>query len=163
MKTTIIKNSHFYIASTKYGIDTLTIQNAGILACLKIIANKEKYFEGNKVFFMETFNGRTFKTVSDLKIKRELKAMLKEFNTSKVLLTKNELIKCCEYFKIALPKMLSEQLTIKFPGTKQKGWHKDHNNYNKREKWERTPAKRKTPARNVVKKATTKRVTAKRK
>jgi|688.fasta_scaffold579888_1 hypothetical protein len=32
-----------------------------------------------------------------------------------------------------------------------RGWHKEHNNYNKAEKWERTPAKRKTPARNVVK------------
>ena len=32
-----------------------------------------------------------------------------------------------------------------------KGWHKDHYNYNKREKHETTPAKRKTPARNVKK------------
>ena len=32
-----------------------------------------------------------------------------------------------------------------------KGWHKDHNNYNKAEKWERTPVKRKTPAKNIVK------------
>lgn len=36
----------------------------------------------------------------------------------------------------------------------ERGWHKDHYNYNKAEKWERTPAKRKTPARNVVKKKT---------
>jgi phage FluMu gp28-like protein len=43
---------------------------------------------------------------------------------------------------IPVPHQLSE---------KQKGWHKDHNNFNKAEKWERTPAKRKTPARNVVK------------
>ena len=33
----------------------------------------------------------------------------------------------------------------------ERGWHKDHYNYNKAEKWERTPAKRKTPARNVKK------------
>ena len=31
-----------------------------------------------------------------------------------------------------------------------RGWHKDHNNYNKAEKHERTPAKRRTPARNVT-------------
>lgn len=41
-------------------------------------------------------------------------------------------------------KMLAEQMS-----EKQKGWHKDHYNYNKAEKWERPPAKRKTPARNV--------------
>jgi hypothetical protein len=34
---------------------------------------------------------------------------------------------------------------------KRKGWHKDHYNYNKAESWERTPAKRKTPARNYSK------------
>ena len=48
-------------------------------------------------------------------------------------------------------KTLSEQLKIKFPGTKQKGWHKDHYNYNKAEKWEVEPKKRKVPARNVKK------------
>jgi len=36
-----------------------------------------------------------------------------------------------------------------FKGLSARGWHKDHNNYNKAEKWERTPAKRKTPARNA--------------
>lgn len=46
-------------------------------------------------------------------------------------------------------KTLSEQLKIKFPGTKQKGWHKDHYNYNKAEKWEIEPKNRKVPARNV--------------
>lgn len=39
-----------------------------------------------------------------------------------------------------------------FKGLSARGWHKDHNNYNKAESWERTPAKRKTPARNVKKK-----------
>jgi hypothetical protein len=36
-----------------------------------------------------------------------------------------------------------------FKGLSARGWHKNHNNYNKAEKWERTPAKRKTPARNA--------------
>ena len=31
-----------------------------------------------------------------------------------------------------------------------RGWHKDHYNYNKAEKHERTPALRRTPARNVT-------------
>jgi hypothetical protein len=35
----------------------------------------------------------------------------------------------------------------------ERGWHKDHYNYNRAEKWERTPAKRKTVARNVAKTA----------
>ena len=34
---------------------------------------------------------------------------------------------------------------------KQKGWHKDHYNYNKAESWEIKPAKRKIPARNYSK------------
>ena len=41
--------------------------------------------------------------------------------------------------------------SIKFEFTKpkQKGWHKDHYNFNKAEKWEIPPKKRKVPARNV--------------
>ena len=31
-----------------------------------------------------------------------------------------------------------------------RGWHKDHYNYNKAEKHERTPGQRRTPARNVT-------------
>lgn len=34
---------------------------------------------------------------------------------------------------------------------RQPGWHKDHNNYNKAEKWELPPSLRRTPARNVTK------------
>lgn len=32
-----------------------------------------------------------------------------------------------------------------------RGWHKDHNNYNKAESWELPPSLRRTPARNVTK------------
>jgi hypothetical protein len=149
MKTTIVKNSHCYIASQKYGYDTVLIQNAGILSCLKIIANRKKYWEGNKIEFVESNNGRTFKKVSEVKLKRELRLMLKEYLNSKVFLTQKELIECCQYFKIKIPAMLSEQLKIKFPATRQKGWHKDHYNFNKAEKWEIPPKKRKVPARNV--------------
>ena len=39
-----------------------------------------------------------------------------------------------------------------FKALSARGWHKDHNNYNKAESCERTLAKRKTPARNVKKK-----------
>lgn len=35
-------------------------------------------------------------------------------------------------------------------GLSARGWHKDHYNYNKAEKHERTPATRRTPARNVT-------------
>ena len=57
-------------------------------------------------------------------------------------LTNVEKTNICKLLKIPVPHHLGE---------KQKGWHKEHNNYNKAENWERTPAKRKTPARNVVK------------
>ena len=65
-------------------------------------------------------------------------------------LTNMEKTAICKIMAIPVPHHLSE---------KQKGWHKDHNNFNKAEKWERTPAKRKTPARNVVKAAAKKKTT----
>jgi hypothetical protein len=34
---------------------------------------------------------------------------------------------------------------------RQPGWHKEHYNYNKAEKWELPPSLRRTPARNVTK------------
>jgi len=34
---------------------------------------------------------------------------------------------------------------------RQRGWHKEHYNYNKAEKWELPPSLRRTPARNVTK------------
>jgi hypothetical protein len=40
--------------------------------------------------------------------------------------------------------------TIPADGLSARGWHKDHNNYNKAEKHERTPGQRRTPARNVT-------------
>jgi hypothetical protein len=36
------------------------------------------------------------------------------------------------------------------PTLSARGWHKDHYNYNKAERHERTPAKRRTPAQNVT-------------
>lgn len=65
-------------------------------------------------------------------------------------LTNIEKTAICKILAIPVPHHLSE---------KQKGWHKEHNNFNKAEKWERTPAKRKTPARNVVKAAAKKKTT----
>lgn len=41
--------------------------------------------------------------------------------------------------------------TIKSDQLSARGWHKDHNNYNKAEKWELPPSLRRTPARNVTK------------
>jgi hypothetical protein len=35
---------------------------------------------------------------------------------------------------------------------RQKGWNKDHYNYNKAEVWEKLPTKRKIPARNIKRK-----------
>jgi hypothetical protein len=48
--------------------------------------------------------------------------------------------------KTELKRLIGEQLA-----EKQKGWHKDHYNYNKAESWEIKPAKRKIPARNYSK------------
>lgn len=63
----------------------------------------------------------------------------------------------CEFWKVTpkFIKVTKAKLKILFAGhlsEKQRGWHKDHYNYNKRESWEITPAKRKTPARNYSKK-----------
>jgi len=45
---------------------------------------------------------------------------------------------------LGFPTPLSENLSAR-------GWHKDHNNYNKAEKHELPPSLRRTPARNVTK------------
>jgi len=57
------------------------------------------------------------------------------------------------YFAIQSERYLNELFKLKpvIKTLSARGWHKEHNNYNKAEKWERIPAKRKTPARNVVK------------
>ena len=47
-------------------------------------------------------------------------------------------------YYLVMPRIPTGQLSAR-------GWHKDHYNYNKAEKHERTPAKRRTPARNVTK------------
>ena len=41
--------------------------------------------------------------------------------------------------------------SAKYPNLSARGWHKDHNNYNKAESWELPPSLRRTPARNVTK------------
>lgn len=74
-------------------------------------------------------------------LKMDLKNGIKKLLTAPGL-TNVEKTALCKIVAIPVPHHLGE---------KQKGWHKDHNNYNKAEKWERTPTKRKTPARNVVK------------
>lgn len=93
--------------------------------------------------------GGLLKTQKVLKI--DLKNGIKKLLKTPGGLTNIEKAAICKILGIPVPHHLAE---------KQKGWHKDHNNYNKAEKWERTPAKRKTPARNVTKakaKAKTKR------
>lgn len=61
----------------------------------------------------------------------------------------NEFLKPLQKNKPKKQKTLSEQLKLEFTKPKQKGWHKDHYNFNKAEKWEIPPKKRKVPARNV--------------
>lgn len=60
-------------------------------------------------------------------------------------------------FWLAIPKFKKltkaqlRKLMIGSATLNEKGWHKDHYNYNKAERWEVKPAKRKTPARNTKK------------
>jgi hypothetical protein len=61
---------------------------------------------------------------------------------------KKAYIFCSEVFE-SLKEAKSSYQKKSFNQLSAKGWHKDHYNYNKAEKWERTPAKRKTPARNA--------------
>lgn len=64
----------------------------------------------------------------------------------------SNLIKAYRFeYKELLNKYADNEFSAR-PTLSARGWHKDHNNYNKAESWERTPAKRKTPARNVKKK-----------
>ena len=124
----------------------LIVQDADEFELLKIIANPEKYFELNvplkkNVFpIIELFHTYHAKKIISLsKMKKLYKDIIT--NVDQYYFGLEETRKLNEVFKIKVtPKMLSAR-----------GWTKDHYNYNKAEKWERKPAKRKIPARNVVK------------
>jgi len=134
----MIQGKEIFLITHKSEIIALTdspIKVARIILQLKTVPNI-------KVAWSEA---GTLKTQKVLKIdlKNGIKKLLKAPG-----LTNVEKTAICKIMAIPVPHQLSE---------KQKGWHKDHHNFNKAEKWERTPAKRKTPARNVVKAKKTKR------
>jgi len=153
MKTTTVKDS-FYIATAPYNREIVIISDVGEYGCLKVLANSSKYFKAYYPEF-QRYNGKNLKKLTKTYLKSFFTKALKQDPT---YFSINELEKLGEYFNIKVERHLSEQLKMKFT-TRQRGWHKDHYNYNKAEKWERTPAKRKTPARNVVKKTAAKRKT----
>lgn len=128
----------FYVAQVPGNFNTVLITDSHEIGCLKILANADKYFKT----YYPTFYHYT-RTLKRTKVTdRFLKQSFIQTLTSGYKWTREERQNLADYFKINLDKYLGE---------KQKGWHKDHYNYNKAEKWERKPAKRKTPARNVKK------------
>ena len=135
MKIENIKSGVFYLASAPYNFNTVVITDVGTYGPLKILANNDKYFNGYYANF-HYFNGKSLKKVTLTALKKDFQYALK---TDPKYFTAGEIEKLSKIFKIKIPMLAA------------RGWHKDHNNYNKADKWERTPAKRKTPARNVIK------------
>lgn len=132
-----IKSGTFYLATAPSNYNTVMIYEVGTYGPLKVLANSKKYFQGYEpsIFY---FNGKSLKKITKIALKKDFLYALK---TDPAYFTTTEIKRLSEIFKIKdSEKLLSAR-----------GWHKEHNNYNKAEKWERTPAKRKTPARNVVK------------
>lgn len=135
-----VKNGAFYIARAPYNWNTVIIEDVGEYGCLKILANAKKYFTGYYPEFWRV-DGKTMKKLTNTTLKSFFKNALKY---DKKYFTNAEIQELGKYFKIKVD-LLSAH-----------GWSKDHYNYNKAEKWEKKPAKRKIPARNVKKKTTRK-------
>ena len=126
----------FFVARADYNRNTVIITDTGEFGCLKVLANRKKYFRAYDPEFYRVDSFLTKKKLTN-KVLKDFFIHSLETGYKWTGLEKEELAR---YFRVNLDKYLSE---------KQKGWHKDHYNYNKAEKWERPPAKRKTPARNI--------------
>jgi hypothetical protein len=135
MKIDNIKNGAFYLATAPYNYNTLVITDVGTYGCLKVLGNSSKYFNGYYPSF-HYFNGKSLTKVTTSSLKKDFQNALK---VDPKYFSATETEKLCKFFKIKIP-MLSA-----------KGWHKEHNNFNKAEKWEKKPKDRKTSARNVEK------------
>jgi hypothetical protein len=135
MKIENIKNGAYYLATAPYNYNTLVITDVGTYGCLKVLGNSSKYFNGYYPSF-QYFNGKSLKKVTSISLKKDFQNALK---VDPKYFTPGETEKLCKFFKIKIPMLAA------------KGWHKEHNNFNKSEKWEKKPKDRKTPARNVEK------------
>ena len=146
MKVKKLENGYYYkLELKKISATILIVEDCDEFELLKIIADPEKYFNLNvplkKNIFpkIELFNfHKPKKLISLAKMKAHYKRILKADSY---------------YFSLQAERALDQVFNIK-PTTSMlsaRGWTKDHYNYNKAEKWERKPAKRKIPARNVVK------------
>lgn len=142
MKIENVKNGGFYIGTAPYNWNTVIITDVGQYGPLKVLANSKKYFTG---YYPDFFY------VNGSKIRKLTKAELKQT-------FKNALDMDPKYFSAAEISELGNIFKVKVETfLSAKGWHKDHYNYNKREKYETPPAKRKTPARNARRTGTSKR------
>jgi hypothetical protein len=146
MKVTKLPEGYFYKMQLKKISETiLIIDDCFEYELLKIIADPEKYFKLNtplKKIVFPTIEYFTFNKAKKIISLAKMKAYYKAVNKADPY-----------YFSIQAETVLNELFKLK-PTIKTlsaRGWHKEHNNYNKTEKHERTPAKRKTPARNIVK------------
>lgn len=146
MKVKKLENGYYYkLELKKISATILIVEDCEEYELLKIIADPERYFNLNiplkKTIFpqIELYHTHKPKKIISLaKMKAHYKRILETDNYYFSLQATRALN---EVFKIKVtPKMLSAR-----------GWTKDHYNFNKAEKWERKPAKRKIPARNVVK------------
>lgn len=141
----ISKTQHaFYIGTAPYNTEIVIITDTGLYGCLKVLANNDKYFNGYYAQF-QYFNGKNLKKITQT----ELKTMFKKaIETDPKRFSRSEWEKLGDYFKIKIEKYLGEQTSLKFPTpgrpkTNKRGTKKDYNSYNKNQKWEVPPSKRK--------------------
>ena len=139
----VVSDYTYKLEMARFSPIILIVEDAEEFELLNIIADPIRYFDIisiNKPIFpkIELFKNGTVKVLTLARMKKLYKQILQADYY---------------YFPIQSERYLNELFKLK-PVVKTlgaRGWHKEHNNYNKAEKWERTPAKRKTPARNIVK------------
>ena len=133
MKIQNLKEGTFYLATARYNHNTVIISETGTYGMLKVLSAKEKYFNAYEPIF-HYFNGTSLKKVTKATLKKEFQHALRTD---------------ASFFTAAEKENLAKNFKIKIPMLSNRSWSQDHKRYNKSEKWERTPAKRKTKASNV--------------
>ena len=98
MKIDNLRSGVFYIATARYNPNTLIIKEVGTYGPLKVLAQKDKYFNSYEPTFMY-FNGVSLKKITKATLKKDFQHALR---TDPNYFTVNEREKLGNLFKIKI-------------------------------------------------------------
>jgi hypothetical protein len=98
MKIENVRNGTFYLATARYNHNTLIITDVGTYGPLKVLAQKDKYFNSYEPLFMY-FNGIGLKKITKATLKKDFQHALR---TDPNYFTTNEREKLANMFKIKI-------------------------------------------------------------